>query len=159
MSNSVTYGRMPTAGAGMTNAHWLKLAARLEGVNNLMHDFTAILVIFQQGHHVIEVNTGLEGEWCSLVPVGFRCKVVTTSGLKWNLGECKYLQNRSTKSCSFVSKALWYRTLKKNSRGSWEVIVLWWCTLLCAVIGNNLLGLGCAISQVIDHHYIKSIEM
>jgi thiamine pyrophosphokinase len=44
--------------------------------------------VLDAGEHEIEIDHGILGQTCGLLPVGIDSTILSTSGLKWNLTDC-----------------------------------------------------------------------
>lgn len=80
----------------ISNIHTLYKIESLKLFHNVtvcLFSYDSFTWLLRPGKHSIKVAGALQkskNAWCALIPMGEECKDVTTTGLKWNLGNSTY---------------------------------------------------------------------
>ncbi|EDV20970.1 uncharacterized protein TRIADDRAFT_31222 [Trichoplax adhaerens] len=69
----------------MASIHALYVAAKISRIQIILLSVKSYICLLTPGQHKVLVNTEMEGNWCSLLPIGNKCNNLRTTGLKWNL--------------------------------------------------------------------------
>ncbi|KAK0050651.1 thiamine pyrophosphokinase 1-like isoform X2 [Biomphalaria pfeifferi] len=67
------------------NVNTLYTALKLTKIPVLLVADNSMSVLLDKGEHTLHCDTGYEGDWCGLIPIGQPADHVTTTGLKYNL--------------------------------------------------------------------------
>ncbi|RUS77877.1 hypothetical protein EGW08_014351 [Elysia chlorotica] len=69
----------------LSNISSLYTARELSSVPVMLVSRSSVACLLGKGQHTLLCDTGLEGDWCGLIPIGCPADHVTTTGLKYNL--------------------------------------------------------------------------
>ncbi|CAL1530772.1 unnamed protein product [Lymnaea stagnalis] len=69
----------------LANMNTLFTALSMTKVPVMLLSESSLGLLLDKGDHTLRCDTGLEGEWCGLIPLGQPADHVTTTGLKYNL--------------------------------------------------------------------------
>ncbi|GFR74424.1 thiamin pyrophosphokinase 1-like protein [Elysia marginata] len=69
----------------LANINTLYAAKQFSPLPVMLVSSSSVACLLDKGKHTLLCDTGLEGDWCGLIPVGCPADHVTTTGLKYNL--------------------------------------------------------------------------